>query len=408
MSLSLPGIYLYNLSRDNLPPEDYERIVSAYAGWSRICREYEFDDGYHTSRYIINMRESRSHHTQASSRGSREKEKLEKMVFSGDVVMLSDMHGPAKLFHINEEGVLICTDPLAFRFDGAKSITTEYSKSVSRRDYRRSGGKPRATQVQRLVRASAPDLPEPQAFRTINSKSAGRLLAAGGIYNGNVEGFAKTAKDLGGDADKGFEQVLNKQTAGAAIAVGALLGAKKSGAVSLKQLDKLKAVSTKELKVVEIKAGEKGSWSKSLNKPGPNTIYKVDGNKIYHTDDQGRVKMVEADLTAMTKDRNTYQQRKAGKSGDSGDEGGHLLASIFDGPGEKLNLVPMDANLNKGVWKKMENSWAKALEDGKPVKVKINPTYSADSTRPDKFTVEYQIGNDRPVRETYKNTHGGK
>lgn len=183
---------------------------------------------------------------------------------------------------------------------------------------------------------------------------------------------------------------------------------KKSGAVSLKQLDKLKAVSTKELKVVEIKAGEKGSWSKSLNKPGPNTIYKVDGNKIYHTDDQGRVKMVEADLTAMTKDRNTYQQRKAGKSGDSGDEGGHLLASIFDGPGEKLNLVPMDANLNKGVWKKMENSWAKALEDGKPVKVKINPTYSADSTRPDKFTVEYQIGNDRPVRETYKNTHGGK
>lgn len=81
MSLSLPGIYLYNLSRDNLPPEDYERIVSAYAGWSRICREYEFDDGYHTSRYIINMRESRSHHTQASSRGSREKEKLEKWCF---------------------------------------------------------------------------------------------------------------------------------------------------------------------------------------------------------------------------------------------------------------------------------------------------------------------------------------
>ncbi|AJJ63521.1 polymorphic toxin type 46 domain-containing protein [Yersinia aldovae] len=217
MSLSLPGIYLYNLSRDNLPPEDYERIVSAYAGWSRICREYEFDDGYHTSRYIINMRESRSYHTQASSRGSREKEKLEKMVFSGDVVMLSDMHGPAKLFHINEEGVLICTDPLAFRFDGAKSITTEYSKSVSRRDYRRSGGKPRPTQVQRLVRASAPDLPEPQAFRTINSKSAGRLLAAGGIYNGNVEGFAKTAKDLGGDADKGFEQVMNDESKGLLI-----------------------------------------------------------------------------------------------------------------------------------------------------------------------------------------------
>ncbi|WP_227739420.1 DNA/RNA non-specific endonuclease [Yersinia artesiana] len=43
---------------------------------------------------------------------------------------------------------------------------------------------------------------------------------------------------------------------------------------------------------------------------------------------------------------------KAEKSGDAGDEGRHLLASIFDGPGEKLNFVPMDANLNKGTWKK--------------------------------------------------------
>lgn len=27
--------------------------------------------------------------------------------------------------------------------------------------------------------------------------------------------------------------------------------------------------------------------------------------------------------------------------------GGYLIASIFNGPGEKLNLVPMDGNLNK-------------------------------------------------------------
>ncbi|CNK65880.1 HNH endonuclease domain-containing protein [Yersinia enterocolitica] len=408
MNLSLPGNYLYYLSRDNLAPEEYERIISAYAAWSRICREYEFDDGYNASRYLINMREGRTYHTPASSRGSREKEKLEKMVFSGEIVMLSDIYRPAGLFHINDDGKLICADPLAFHLNGVEKIIQEYTVSVKRRDYRHSGGKPRSTQIQRLVRTSAPDLPAQQALRTINTKAAGRLLAAGGGYNGNVEGYAKVAKDLGGDADKGFEQVLNKQTAGAMLAAGALLGAKKGGAASIKQIDNLKAASTKEFKVVEIKAGEKGSWSKPLNKPSPNTIYKVDGNKVYHTDDQGRVKMVEADLTAMTKDRNTYQQRKAGKSGDSGDEGGHLLASIFDGPGEKLNLVPMDANLNKGAWKKMENSWAKALEDGKPVKVKINPIYTGDSNRPSSFEIKCTIGNERPVVTGFKNVSGGQ
>ncbi|UXD25263.1 RhsB protein precursor [Yersinia enterocolitica] len=95
------------------------------------------------------------------------------MVFSGDVVMLSDIHGPAKLFYIDENGKLICTDPLGFRFDGAKKIIAEFNSSVSRKDYSHSEEKPRPTQVQRLVRASVPDLPAQQAFRTINTKAAG-------------------------------------------------------------------------------------------------------------------------------------------------------------------------------------------------------------------------------------------
>lgn len=64
-------------------------------------------------------------------------------------------------------------------------------------------------------------------YKTINSKSAGRLLAAGGVYNGNVEGFRKTAEQLGGDAVKGYDQVLNEQTAGTAIAAASILLAKR-------------------------------------------------------------------------------------------------------------------------------------------------------------------------------------
>ncbi|CRY41960.1 HNH endonuclease domain-containing protein [Yersinia enterocolitica] len=81
MSLSLPGNDLYCLSRDNLPPEEYERIISAYAAWSRICREYEFDDRNNNGRYIINMRENRAASHLRPSRGAREKDKLEKWSF---------------------------------------------------------------------------------------------------------------------------------------------------------------------------------------------------------------------------------------------------------------------------------------------------------------------------------------
>ncbi|WP_414057544.1 HNH endonuclease signature motif containing protein [Pantoea dispersa] len=72
------------------------------------------------------------------------------------------------------------------------------------------------------VRPSSP-VQYAQTAKTINSKAAGRLLAAGGVYNGNVEGFRKTAEQLGGDAIKGYDQVLNETTSGTMIAAASLL-----------------------------------------------------------------------------------------------------------------------------------------------------------------------------------------
>lgn len=77
---------------------------------------------------------------------------------------------------------------------------------------------------------------------TINSAAAGRLLAAGGIYNGNIQGFRETAEKLGGDAVRGYDQALNQKTAGAAIAVASVaagLGVGRLGIASeLAQLEK--------------------------------------------------------------------------------------------------------------------------------------------------------------------------
>ncbi|KEA52906.1 HNH endonuclease [Mangrovibacter sp. MFB070] len=66
-------------------------------------------------------------------------------------------------------------------------------------------------------------LKRPVHYRTINSKAAGRLLAAGGLYNGNIEGFRRTAEQLGGDAAKGYDQVLNQTTSGLLISAASLL-----------------------------------------------------------------------------------------------------------------------------------------------------------------------------------------
>lgn len=80
-----------------------------------------------------------------------------------------------------------------------------------------------------------------------------------------------------------------------------------------------------------------------------------------------------------------------------------MIATIFEGAGGIDNLVPMDATLNRSGWKKMENAWAKALEEGKEVDVKIEAVYNGTSKRPDSFNVEYKVSGKNWVRRTFKN-----
>lgn len=67
----------------------------------------------------------------------------------------------------------------------------------------------------------------------------------------------------------------------------------------------------------------------------------------------------------------------------------------------------MDANLNRGVWKSMENNWVKALKDGQPVRFMIEHIYEGASVRPGSFNVTYSIGGARPVRVNFANAPGG-
>ena len=67
----------------------------------------------------------------------------------------------------------------------------------------------------------------------------------------------------------------------------------------------------------------------------------------------------------------------------------------------------MNANLNRSLWKKLENGWANALQEAKTVKVKIEPIYQGTDIRPTKFSVSYSIDNGRFMHTEILSQAGG-
>ncbi len=86
------------------------------------------------------------------------------------------------------------------------------------------------------------------------------------------------------------------------------------------------------------------------------------------------------------------------------DHGGHLIARIFNGSGDSDNLIAMNGNLNQGEFKKLENRWATALNEGKSVKVKITPIYEGNSVR---FEIIHKSGNTDWITDNLNNQAGG-
>ncbi|KQE87779.1 two-partner secretion domain-containing protein [Acinetobacter lactucae] len=145
-------------------------------------------------------------------------------------------------------------------------------------------------------------------------------------------------------------------------------------------------------KIHQIDVGAKGGWAKQANgKLEANSAYLLPNGAAYVTDNSGNVKEVAANLRNILMDRNNYQQSIAGKSGISGDQGGHLIAASLGGSGDRINLVPMAKTLNNGSWKAMESELANAVKLGKDVNMKVAVGYPTGSSRPNKFIVTATI-----------------
>lgn len=212
---SLDDIYL-----DDIPhiihPDTAARDIAYTALPNRIIQEWNLPQGY--SLYV-----RRYHQFHWQSPWMSYRDTLQD-IKSGKLVLLREnMTGYASF------GVL--TTSGEFRSDLPLFLSSRLSHIVSR-------------QLKRPLHYVRPTVPvqHAQAGRTINSKATGRLLAAGGIYNGNPEGFSKTAKQLGGDAPAGYAQVMdNKGLIIAGASVAAVFGMGKLG--NLNEPEKLSALS---------------------------------------------------------------------------------------------------------------------------------------------------------------------
>lgn len=166
--------------------------------------------------------------------------------------------------------------------------------------------------------------------------------------------------------------------------------------------------------------GEKGAWNKNL-RPGrrpsnkhndfeermaryqpfdANTVYEV-GSHIYETNRNGLVERVTGALQLTGRDRNSFAQKTVGwDSRWLDDQGGHLIAAIFGGPGEGINLIAQNVSKNNGEFRVLENAWGNAMAKGGAVTVDIEVVYG-NRFRPTHLIVNSYVDG-RPLHIDHK------
>ncbi len=124
----------------------------------------------------------------------------------------------------------------------------------------------------------------------------------------------------------------------------------------------------------------------------PNVKYQTgEYEYLYETDDIGRLKEFNADDLELT-DRESRLPHKSNTPGkEAGDHAGHLAADRFGGSPDLDNLVSQSSSVNLSKYKKLENRWAEAINEGKKVSVHVKVNYHGNNMRPSGFDIEYEI-----------------
>jgi hypothetical protein len=161
------------------------------------------------------------------------------------------------------------------------------------------------------------------------------------------------------------------------------------------------------LELVSARNGSRGDWNWApKGQLTPNATYLLDNGHAYVTDNAGRMIRADGVLDVNKADRITWQQAAAGHADGEGCDGGHLIATLFGGAGERINLVPQLATVNRGEFREMERQWARAVLEGKKVTVEVTPVYSASSSVPIDLIARWWIDGVESIKR-FQNTKGG-
>ncbi|WP_329000370.1 DNA/RNA non-specific endonuclease [Kribbella sp. NBC_00709] len=170
------------------------------------------------------------------------------------------------------------------------------------------------------------------------------------------------------------------------------------------------------LPVHKAESGQTGGWNAELMDPAASAVYIVDNRFLYATDDRGRVTHAEGWLGWLPKEqnderRNPDAQLEAGEADrEPTDDGGHLIATKFAGPGESINLTAQSQQQNRSVkgsqnWRRMEESWQALRAAGIQVHAAIDVKHpNRTSRRPSSRTVIDHHEGVRSPRRIFRET----
>ena len=162
-----------------------------------------------------------------------------------------------------------------------------------------------------------------------------------------------------------------------------------------------------------IRIDDADAFKTAAEHPEPNTTYQS-GTYSWTTDAEGRTVQAEGTVELTPAGRDNALQDKIGKEGEPTDVGFHLIGDRFNGPTNRLNVVPGNGkpltdglpNLNQGAYKRFENQVAKLAEDpNNTVDVRVQPHYDPSNmtNRPDGFVASYRVNDGDWIEREFVN-----
>ena len=147
-----------------------------------------------------------------------------------------------------------------------------------------------------------------------------------------------------------------------------------------------------------------------------NMKYHVD-NTIYQTDIIGRPIYVKTTINSKFKGSKFYDRDKIiqkdfrnARINSSGldseklnDDAGHIIAHDLGGISDGINILPQNASLNRGAYKKMENKIKKDIKKGCKAEIVIQINYKGSSERPNDYIYTYYKNGSLNSREIFYN-----